>query len=156
MSRIISIVSMAIGTIGIFLGFWYLNDDRSLALLLVTVATVGITGILAFIRHVIFYKSDMRRLGMETGNPEWMFEVGFANLAFGFMGLAPLFIRGNTALMGIVLLGYAVYLFQAAMLHLNKYLTDPKRDPARLWRSVTGTLVYVVMMTVFGVYGLTH
>ena len=42
---------------------------------------------LAWFRHFIFYKDDAKRLGWETEHPDWMWEVGFANGAFGFMGL---------------------------------------------------------------------
>jgi hypothetical protein len=39
---------------------------------------VGTAGILAFLRHLVFHKSDAKRLGWETDRPDWMFEVGFA------------------------------------------------------------------------------
>jgi hypothetical protein len=83
-----------------------------------------------------------------------MFEVGFANLAFGFMGilsvLAPWGLRAQT----LVLFGYAAYLFQAACLHGYRYFTDPNKSPARLWRSTIATLLYVVMMVFFALASL--
>ena len=156
MSHIISIVSMVTGSIGIFMGFYFLGLDLNLAITIVTLTTVGIAGILAFIRHVIFYRSDMQRLGMETVNPEWMFEVGFANLAFGFMGMTPLFLNTGNVVMPVTLLGYSLYLLQAAILHFYKYIREGKHDRSRLWRSVFGTLLYVAMMSYFAVYGLSH
>ena len=53
-----------------------------------------------------------------------------------------------------MLLGYSLYLFQAAMLHLYRYLTDETRSRARLYRAVLLTLVMVGMMTFFAVYAL--
>ena len=152
MAQLISIVSMITGSVGIFFGFWYLSENPRAAVAIVTVTTVGITGLFAFVRHVIFHRSDARRLGWETDRPDWMFEVGFANLAFGFMGVLSVIAKAGTDAQAIVLFGYALYLLQAAMLHGYRYVTDEKRSPARLWRSVMATLLYAGMMTFFAVY----
>lgn len=154
MAKALSISGMLVGAIGIFLGFYYLDENVSQSIQIVTLTTVGIAGVIAFVRHVIFYKSDMKRLGWETDRPDWMFEVGFANLAFGFMGLLPVFFKMNVELLSIILLGYALYLFQAAMLHAYRYFTDDKKSPSRLWRSVIATLLYVSMMSYFAIYVL--
>ncbi|OPL19076.1 MAG: hypothetical protein AVO35_12420 [Candidatus Aegiribacteria sp. MLS_C] len=154
MAGLISIVSMLVGAIGIFLGFFYLSSDPLTSLNIVTITTVGIVGTLAFIRHVILHKSDANRLGWETERPDWMFEVGFANLAFGFMGfLSVLAVGGNHAQV-VVLFGYALCLFQAAGLHGYRYFTDEKKPSARLWRSCIATLLYVGMMVFFGLHAL--
>ena len=149
MSAILSIVSMLAGTAGIFFGFYYLGEQPLLALKLVTLSTVGIVGVLAFVRHFIFYKSDMKRLGWETDRPDWMFEVGFANLGFGAMGLISALTNLGKAAMIVALAGYAIYLFQASMLHGYRYFTDATKSPARLWRSCLATLLYAVMMGFF-------
>jgi len=149
MAGLISIISMFIGAIGIFLGFYNLSDNPQLSLSIVTVTTVGIVGVFAFIRHVIFHKSDAKRLGWETDRPDWMFEVGFANLAFGFMGLFSVFMNWGMNSQALVLLGYALYLFQAAILHGYRYFTDEKKSTARLWRSFLATLLYAGLMTFF-------
>ena len=154
MAKLISIVGMGIGAIGIFFGFFYLGSAPQTSLNIVTVTTVGIVGVLAFVRHVLFHKSDAERLGWETDRPDWMFEVGFANLAFGFMGFIAVFAKWGMQAQAVVLLGYSLYLFQAAMLHGYRYFTDKVRSPARLWRSVLATLLFVGMMTFFAVHAL--
>jgi len=68
---------MVIGGVGIFFGFYYLARAPQTSLSIVTATTVGIVGVLAFVRHVVFHKSDAARLGWETDRPDWMFEVGF-------------------------------------------------------------------------------
>jgi hypothetical protein len=151
MGRLISVAGMLVGAVGLFFGFYYLPGNREVALDLVTGTTVGVVGVLAFIRHVIFHKSDAARLGWETERPDWMFEVGFANLAFGFMGFLSVFAHLGMRAEGVVLLGYALYLFQAALLHGYRYFTNAKKSPARLWRSVIATLLYAAMMTFFAV-----
>lgn len=149
MAGIISITGMLAGTIGLFFGFFYCSHKPQSSLEIVTITTVGIVGILAFVRHVIFHKSDAKRLGWETERPDWMFEVGFANLAFGFMGFLSVLAGWGTQAQAVVLLGYALYLFQAACLHGYRYFTDEKKSPARLWRSCLATLLFAGMMAFF-------
>ena len=154
MAGTISIVGMAVGTIGIFFGFFYLGSSPLTSLGIVTSTTVGVVGLLAFVRHVIFHKSDAERLGWETDRPDWMFEVGFANLAFGCMGLLAVLAGWGARAQVLALLGYALYLFQAACLHGYRYFTDEKKSPARLWRGCIATLLFVGMMVFFAVRGL--
>jgi hypothetical protein len=117
MAGIISIAGMFTGAAGLFFGFFYLSHKLHTSLEIVTVTTVGIAGTLAFVRHVIFHKSDAKRLGWETERPDWMFEVGFANFAFGFTGFLSVLAKWGIYAQTIVMLGYALYLLQAACLH---------------------------------------
>ncbi len=152
----ISIISMITGAVGIFFGFNYLSSSLQASLAVVTSTTVGIVGLLAFVRHVIFHRSDARRLGWETERPDWMFEVGFANLAFSVMAFMVVFGGVGIVAQAVVLLGYALYLLQAAMLHGYRYFTDAERSRSRLWRSFLSTLLYVGMMSFFAFYGLVN
>lgn len=154
MARLMSISGTVIGSIGIFLGFFFLSDNPELSLKIITSSAVGIVGILAFIRHVIFHKSDAQRLGWETERPDWMFEVGFANLAFGIMGLTSVFADLGIETQSLTLIGYSAYLFQAGILHGYRYFTDEKKNPARLWRSSLLTIIYACMMIFFAVHAL--
>jgi hypothetical protein len=115
---------------------------------------MGVEGVTGFVRHDFFSKQDAKRLGWETDRPDWMWEVGFANLGFGFMALLAVFAGFGIKAQALVLLGYALYLFQAATLHLYRYLTDEVRSRVRLYRAVLLTLVMVGMMTFFAVYAL--
>ena len=154
MVKWISIASKVVAGVGIFLGFYYLGDDPQKSLAIVTITAVGVVGVLAFVRHFVFHKEDAKRLEWETDRPDWMWEVGFANLAFGGMGLLAVLADWGTHAQALALLGYSLYLFQAALLHGYRYFTDEKRSPARLWRGAILTLVLVGMMTFFAVYAL--
>ncbi|MFA7287508.1 MAG: DUF6790 family protein [Melioribacteraceae bacterium] len=149
MSKLINSISITVGTLGIFFGFFFLSNDPFLSLRIITITTVGIVGVLSFIRHFVFHKEDAKRLGWETEKPDWMFEVGFANLSFGFMGITSVFFGWGVETLSLVLLGYAVYLFQAALLHGYRYFTDETKLASRLWRSCLLTFFYVSMMTFF-------
>ncbi len=154
MAGLINIISMIIGSVGIFFGFYYLGRAPGISLDIVTGTTVGMVGLLAFVRHVFFHRSDAQRLGWETDRPDWMFEVGFANLAFGCCGLVAVFARLGMKAEGLILSGYALYLFQAAMLHGYRYFTSAERSAARLWRSFLATILYAGMMTFFALHAL--
>ena len=155
MARIVGIAGMLAGGVGFFLGFYYLSDDPGTALGIVTLATVGVVGLLAFVRHVIFHRSDAARLGWETERPDWMFEVGFANLAFAVMAFVAVLARLGLRAQGLVLLGYGLYLLQAAALHGYRYFTDETKSPARLWRSCIATLLFAGMMLFFAFEALS-
>ena len=152
MALALHLAGMAAATVGIFFGFLYLSSEPAKALAIVTGTGVGIVGFLAFLRHVVFHRSDAARLGWQTERPDWQFEVGFANLAFGLLGCTVALWRPSYPAFFVVLLGYSAYLAQAAALHLYRYLTDAERSPARLWRSVIATALFAAMLAVFAVH----
>ena len=142
------------GLLAFFLGFYYLGESPQTSLGIVTVTTVGIVGLWAFVWHVIFHKSDAKRQGWETERPDWMFEVGFANLAFGCVGLRSVLAGWGVRAQVVALLGYAIYLFQASILHGYRYFTDEQKSAARLWRFCIPTLLFAGMMTFFAMAAL--
>lgn len=154
MAGIISTISIIVSGIGIFFGFYYIAENVELAISIVVLSTVGILGVLAFVRHVIFHKSDAKRLGWETDRPDWMFEVGYANLAFGIIGILTVILEMGIQTKGIVIIGYAIYLFQGACLHGYRYFTSEKKNPAQLWRSFILSLLFVGMMVYFALQAL--
>lgn len=154
MAGILGYLGMAVGSVGIFFGFYFLDNSPGTALSIVTITTVGVVGVLAFVRHVLFHKSDAKRLGWETDRPDWMFEVGFANLAFGVMGFMAGLGGHPAGTQALVLLGYALYLAQAGILHGYRYFTDAEKSPARLWRSCVATLLYAAFMGFFAIQAL--
>ncbi len=119
-----------------------------------TATGVGVVGVLAWVCHFILHKQDAKRVGWETDRPDWMWEVGFANLAFGAMGLLAVLADWGTHAQALVLLGYSLYLFPAALLHAYRYFTDEERSAARLWRGVVPTIILVAMMAFFASYAL--
>ena len=151
MARALGIAGLLVSAVGLFLGFYVLSAHPGTAFRIVTGTCVGIVGLLAFLRHVIYHREDAARLGWATERPDWQFEVGFANLAFALMAGVAVCPARDPRVAGVVLAGYAAYLVQAAVLHLYRYLTDAERSPARLWRSVVATLAYAGMMGFFAV-----
>lgn len=147
MAAILGYSGMVIGSFGIFFGFYYLGHEPALSIRIVSVSTVGIVGGLAFVRHFIFHKSDAKRLGWETERPEFGYEVGFANLAFAVIALWSGLQNHSKQTQSVIVIGYAIYLLQAGLLHGYLYLTDGKKSAARLWRSCLATLLFAGMMS---------
>lgn len=85
-SRILMTLTYAIGFVGAFIGFLTLDTGKLLPLS--ALLAVGITGILSFIRHAIFNRSDAINGGWDYGVVNnFQIEVGLANLAWGIYAL---------------------------------------------------------------------
>ncbi len=150
MLQMLVILRYLIVFFSVFFGFYYLTQPE-LALKIVTFGMVGLVGIISFVTHVPFHKKDAERLGWKTDRPDWQFEVGFANLAFGLSAIMATLCPLGTAGMVVVLIGYAVYLLQAAILHGYRTLTTKPIQTRRFLRSSLLTVVYVILMFYFAI-----
>jgi hypothetical protein len=113
---VLHILELVAGALGLGVGFSRLPDAAS-ALAVATPTAVGLIGLLAFLRHVVFHESDAKRLGWESGRPEFQYEVGFANLAFASVAFLAYFGGWGVGAQAAVVLGFGLYLLQAALLH---------------------------------------
>ena len=113
---VLHILELVAGVLGLGVGFSRLPDAAS-ALAVATPTAVGLVGLLAFLRHFVFHESDAKRLGWESGRPEFQYEVGFANLAFALVAFLAYFGGWGIGAQAAVLLGFGLYLLQAALLH---------------------------------------
>jgi hypothetical protein len=104
---VLHILELMAGIIGVGVGIWHLPDAAS-ALEVVTPTAVGLVG------HFLFHESDAKRLGWESNRADFQYEVGFANRAFA---LVAYFGGWAVAAQVAVVLGYGLYLLQAALLH---------------------------------------
>lgn len=157
-SLIISIIRYFIITIGIAVAYYlfFRWSDARPAVELILLTCVAFNGIISFISHVIFHKSDARRLGMESANPGFQFEVGFANLAMGIGAVSSLVFHWGIAANMAIILCYALYILQAIILHLHRFIKREKSDAAYLWGSVVFTSLYVANMLFFAIAGLVQ
>jgi len=87
---VLHILELVAGVLGLGVGFSRLPDAAS-ALAVATPTAAGLIGLLAFLRHFVFHDSDAKRLGWESGSPEFQYEVGFANLAFASVAFLAYF-----------------------------------------------------------------
>ena len=76
-----------VGGVGVFIGFSTIQQDPP-TLALSAILGVTVTGVLSFVRHAIFNRSDAVAGGWDYGRRNnFQIEVGLANLAWGFYTL---------------------------------------------------------------------
>jgi len=149
-AHIIVILRIAIGTIGLCFGYYELFDNRlEAALETITITAVGIVGFLSFAGHLIFHRSDARRLGWETDKPYYQYEVGFAHLAFALVAFFAYFGNWGIAAQTLAVLGYALYLLQVGILYVWRSYSEHRIFTRYFLRHAVATLGYVGLMIYF-------
>lgn len=151
-ASILNFLGITVGAVGIFFGFYFLTTDLSMALRVVTCLSVGVVGLLAFVRHVVFRHSDAIRLGWQTSHPAWQLEVGFANLAFSVPALFTSLLDPSETAFFVLLGAYSLYLAQAAALHGIMYFKGQSKSLFRLSTSTIATALFAIMLAVFSGY----
>lgn len=153
MAAILGYLGMVAGTVGVFFGF-YFYSDLSMSTMIVGVTTVGVVGVLGWVRHLFFHKSDAKRLGWETERPDWAYEVGFANLGFAVAAIVAAAADLSAQAQALPILAYGAYLLQAGVLHGYRYFTGENKSPGKLWRSCLATLLFAALMLFFAIRAL--
>jgi len=150
-SVIIAVTRYLVITFGIALAyfFYFTWSDARPALEIILLSCVAFNGLISFIAHVIFHKADAKRLGLETANPGFQFEVGFANLAIGLAAAAAFFCGWGVAANLALVAYYSLYILQAILFHLWRYVKGEKRSAGYLWGSIIFSFLYVGNMFFF-------
>ncbi len=150
MAHIIATLRIATGTIGLLFGYYELfGRNFDAALDTITITAVGIVGLLSFAGHLIFHKSDARRLGWESDKPYYQYEVGFAHLAFALIAFFTYFGRWGIEAKLLTVLGYAIYLLQVGILYTWRCLSEHRVFSRYFLRHAVSTLAYVALMFYF-------
>jgi hypothetical protein len=149
-AHIIATLRIAMGIIGIFFGYYELSGgNRDAALDTITINAVGIVGLLSFAGHLLFHKSDARRLGWESDKPYYQYEVGFAHLAFALMAFFTYFGNWDLSAKVLTILGYTIYLLQIGILYTWRCFSEHRVFSRYFLRHAISTLVYVGLMFYF-------
>ena len=129
-AKVLMQVTWVVGGIGLFFGLNALSSGQiSSAVQWVALWSVGGVGLLSFVRHSVFHRSDALRMGWDLGKRnDFQIEVGFANLAWGVVALIASSLDWGTTTLGSLILVFGIYMLQAAVLHLF----DRKRNPQHL------------------------
>ena len=91
-----------------------------IALMYLLLFNVGLTGLFAFYGHAFRADEVAMSIGWAPGSP-FQFEIAMTNLAFGILGLLCLFFKDGFWL--ATGLGYAIFLFGAAFVHIRDIVT---------------------------------
>ncbi len=114
------------------------------------VVTPTAVGLLAFVRHFLFHQSDAKG---ESIRPEFQYEVRFANLAFALVAFLAYFGGWAVEAQVAVVLGYGLYLLQAALLHTWQSVHGEGRL-RRLLQSALPSLAFSLLMIYLAISGM--
>ena len=149
-AHVIATLRIATATIGLFFGYYELfRKHLDAAIDTVTITAVGIVGLLSFAGHLIFHRSDARRLGWESDKPYYQYEVGFAHLAFALIAFFAYVGNWGIAAKVLTVLGYTIYLLQIGILYTWRCLSEHRIISRYFLRHAISTLVYVGLMFYF-------
>ena len=152
--------AVAVSAIGIFAGIFFLFVNIDMAVRVAAAILVGIVGLLSFLRHSVFYKSDQIRMGWRQDRPEFQLEVGYANLAIGLWAFISAALNWGTVACGLSLVIYGTYLLCALFIHVREANSfEDLHTPVhrqRVVRSVITTVLFVVVLLGFGLIALGH
>jgi hypothetical protein len=145
----------AAGAIGIGLAF--AESDAVDALKPLTLLTVGVLGVLSFVRHAVFHRSDAVRMGWDLGEPNnFQIEVGFANLAWGLLAFAAVGWHWGVSAEATVSLVFALYLLAACILHVVTITGgSEQRSRAAAWGPALATLALAGLIGWFSLAALS-
>ena len=142
------------GGVGVFLGFC--AGSPAEGLVWVTLLSVGILGVLSFVRHSLFHRGDAERLGWEAGGRNnFQIEVGLANLAWGLAALATMVWDWGVAARAIVCLVFALYMAQVVVFNLVLLAESPSKARSRaFWARLAASAALAGLVAWFAVSAL--
>lgn len=143
------LATYVVGALGIAIGFSTVNSDPP-SLSWACLLAVGGGGLLSFVRHSIFHRSDTARMGWDLGQRNnFQIEVGLANLAWGVVGIASVVLGWGMGAQAATFLTFGVYLLSVAGMQLVSP-GGPRRSPGPL----IGLASFGLMLCVLGVMGM--
>jgi hypothetical protein len=139
-----------VGAVGIVVGMYTVHSDPP-SLSIATLLAVGLAGLLSFVRHSVFHRSDAARMGWDLGTRNnFQIEVGLANLAWGATAvLAVLFDWGITA-QATTFLVFGIYLLGVAVMQV----TATRETGRRPLGPLLGLAAFGIMLSVVGGLGI--
>ncbi len=148
-SKVLMLLTYVIGGVGYFIGIYTLRDDPP-SLSLAAVFAVTATGVLSFIRHAIFNRSDAVNGGWDYGQRNnFQIEVGLANLAWGVFALLAVVLDWGLA---AVSASFLISGFYFAFVAIFVIITPDTRQ--RGLGGLIGISVWAAMMIVMGGFGM--
>lgn len=134
------------GAVGIAIGFSTVTAD-SPTLTWASLLAVGVGGVLSFIRHSLFHRSDAARLGWDLGRRNnFQIEVGLANLAWGLLAISAAVFDLGLAVEAASLLVFGAYLLAVAVMLVTT-------GTQRAWPQLIAMASFGAMLTTLAVLG---
>lgn len=149
-ARNLMLGTYVVGAVGIAVGFYTVSGDPPSLTLACLLAVVG-AGLLSFLRHSVFHRSDAVRMGWDMGvRDNFQIEVGIANLAWGAAGLIVVLLDAGLRAEATTFLTFGLYLIGVGVM-VVAFPGNQKRRPAA---STLGLAAFGLALAVLGVIGL--
>jgi len=144
-SRSLMILTYVFGGVGLAVGIGTVNSDPP-SLGWAALVTVGGAGIVSFVRHSIFHRSDAARMGWDYGTTNaFQIEAGVANLSWGLVAVLAVVFDWGLAVEASTFLVFGIYMIGAAVTQVIY-----KRGA----RAAVISLVFGAMLAYVGIAGL--
>jgi len=151
--KLMLMVRYALGGTGLYVSISLLNSDLPRGIAIASLTAVGAVGVLSFVSHVCLHAADAEQIGFKAVNPDFQYEVGFANLGIGLAAVISFFGNWGLAADTVIILAYGLYMFQAGALHLYRSRGKKSSSRANLVRAIptfvfSGSMLYIVVRAV--------
>lgn len=144
------LATYVVGGLGLALAFSALNSD-SPDLSWGCLLAVGAAGILSFVRHSVFHRSDAARMHWDLGvRNNFQIEVGLANLAWGLVAVLAVVLDWGLAVQAATFLVFGFYLMGVAAM-----LVFAPGGQRRAPGPFLGLLSFGLMLSVVGIWAMT-
>lgn len=111
---------------------------------------VGLTGILSFVRHSIFHRSDAARMGWDLGRRNnFQIEVGLANLAWGLAAVAAVALGWGMRAEATTFIVFGFYLL--AVMVMQVFAPEGEGRPLG---PMIGLGSFGMLLTIVGAWGM--
>ncbi len=138
------------GGVGVAIGFGTVTGPDA-SLTWAALLSVGAAGLLSFLRHSVFHRSDALRMGWDSGRRNnFQIEVGIANLAFALLAILAVVLHWGLVAESAAILVFGLYLGGATILMLS----SPRDAQARPWRAILAIGVFAAMLLAVGFMGM--
>ena len=149
-SHVLMIATYLLGIVGIAIGFTTVNDEPP-SLSIAAALAVGGGGVLSWLRHSIFHRSDAKRMGWDLGHRNgFQIETGIANLAWGLVALAAVIFGWGIKAEAATILIFGAYLAGCSVM----VLLSPPDDRGHRWGAIAGMVSAGVVLIILGVQGM--
>ncbi len=150
-SKYLMLATYLIGGLGIFIGFSTVNDAPP-SLSLAAILAAGVPGVLSWLRHSVFHRSDAKRMGWDLGHRNgFQIETGVANLSWGVMAILAVIFDWGIVAEGASILVFGLYLIGCSMM----VALSPRDDRGHRTGAIVGMAVGGIFLATLGIQGIT-
>ena len=149
-AQILMIATYVVGFVGAFIGFGTVHGSAP-SLNVAAILAVFATGVLSFLRHAVWSRSDAVRGGWDYGvRNNFQIEVGLANLAWGVFALLAVVLDWGLRVVAASFLISGLYFAAVALFVI--VIGDFKN---RRVGGLIGIAVWAAIMIALGVMGMS-